>query len=305
MPDEAKLGDGRVEQGAERDIVAANLANRIRHDGDAEPCRDEREHVHLRSFLHDPRREPRATAEPHQEVEERRTAGARKEDERFPAHADELELLAAGQRMIWWQREHQSFATHHLGDQRWLLERPAHETDVQISAQKESEGSPLRVWVESEIAEPTSPGGAVLRTLAAGGVESARELRRIAARVFRHQFDVTGVALTLSPGEADRRAEEAAGVVARSSARAPALVPHGEHGPGEDPLQAQKAENGVGDAVQEPEAPLDTQVVERGKGRADEERDRRPRELGQARAQEPGQADEDVQDAQNPATSRP
>lgn len=92
----------------------------------------------------------------------------------------------------------------------------------------ESEGSPLRVWVESEIAEPTSPGGAVLRTLAAGGVERPHELRRIAARVFRDQFAATGVARTLSPGEADRRAEEAAGVVVRTLGESGLLRAHGD-----------------------------------------------------------------------------
>jgi hypothetical protein len=79
-----------------------------------------------------------------------------------------------------------------------------------------SEGSPVRVWVESEIAAPDSPGGAVLRFLAQRERGPARQLRKVAAEVFLKQFELTGLALELTGGEAKRRAEEAAAVVLRT-----------------------------------------------------------------------------------------
>lgn len=80
---------------------------------------------------------------------------------------------------------------------------------------EECEGSPTRVWVESEIAEPSSPGGAVLRYLALHDSGSATELRSIAAQAFRNLFEVTGVASALTKSESERRAQEAAAVVIR------------------------------------------------------------------------------------------
>jgi hypothetical protein len=79
-----------------------------------------------------------------------------------------------------------------------------------------SEGSPVRVWVESEIAAPDSPGGAVLRFLAQRERGPAVQLRKVAAEVFLRQFELTGLALELTAGEARRRAEEAAAVVVRT-----------------------------------------------------------------------------------------
>ncbi|HMA96907.1 MAG TPA: ATP-binding protein [Polyangiaceae bacterium] len=80
---------------------------------------------------------------------------------------------------------------------------------------EESEGSPTRVWVESEIAEPHSPGGAVLRHLALHDAGTATELRAIAARAFWNLFEITGVASALTSEESERRAQEAAAVVIR------------------------------------------------------------------------------------------
>lgn len=80
---------------------------------------------------------------------------------------------------------------------------------------EEAEGSPLRVWIESEIAEAKSPGGAVLRALARSERLEASVLREIAARAFLTQFEITGVALHLSAEESLRRAQEAAAVVVR------------------------------------------------------------------------------------------
>lgn len=80
---------------------------------------------------------------------------------------------------------------------------------------EESEGSPTRVWVESEIAEPNSPGGAVLRYLALHDSGTATKLRTIAAEAFRKLFELTGVASALATSESERRAQEAAAVVIR------------------------------------------------------------------------------------------
>ncbi len=93
---------------------------------------------------------------------------------------------------------------------------------------EETEGSPLRVWVESEIADPSSPGGAVLRSLSTRDWLPAGDLRAIAARAFRQQFEITGVALALTPEEAIRRAEEAAGVVIRMLGDCGLLRSHGD-----------------------------------------------------------------------------
>ena len=87
---------------------------------------------------------------------------------------------------------------------------------VRAALEREAgEGSPLRVWVESEIAEPRSPGGTVLRALATTDSLPASELRKIASEAFRLQFEVTGVALALTPDEALRRAQEAGSVTLR------------------------------------------------------------------------------------------
>jgi hypothetical protein len=91
-----------------------------------------------------------------------------------------------------------------------------------------TKGSPLRVWVESEIAEANTPAGDVLRFLAKQESGSARKLRAIAARAFSKQFDLTGVALALAPEETTRRAEEGAGVVLRILGDSGLLKAHGD-----------------------------------------------------------------------------
>jgi len=80
---------------------------------------------------------------------------------------------------------------------------------------EEQEGSPLRVWVESEIASPQSPAGVILRKLATCSSCGTDALRALAAEHVRARFAETGVEATLDPTEASRRAEEAAGVVLR------------------------------------------------------------------------------------------
>jgi len=100
---------------------------------------------------------------------------------------------------------------------------------VRAALEREAtEGSPLRVWVESEIAEPKSPGGRVLRALASAESLPASDLRRIASEAFRLQFEVTGVALALTPEEALRRAQEAGSVTLRMLGDSGLLKAHGD-----------------------------------------------------------------------------
>lgn len=100
---------------------------------------------------------------------------------------------------------------------------------VRAALEREAaEGSPLRVWVESEIAEPKSPGGTVLRALASAESLPASELRKIATEAFRLQFEVTGVALELTPDEALRRAQEAGSVTLRMLGDSGLLTAHGD-----------------------------------------------------------------------------
>lgn len=80
---------------------------------------------------------------------------------------------------------------------------------------EEQEGSPLRVWIESEIASPQNPVGVLLRLLATCDSCPADTLRARATEQIRQRFAETGIEATLDPSEAGRRAEEAAGVMVR------------------------------------------------------------------------------------------
>jgi hypothetical protein len=93
---------------------------------------------------------------------------------------------------------------------------------------EEEEGSPLRVWVESEIADLQTPAGVVLRQLAAAERMDMAALRAVATQVMREQFALTGIARTLPPVEAERRAEEAAGVLTRLLGETGLLEPEGD-----------------------------------------------------------------------------
>lgn len=93
---------------------------------------------------------------------------------------------------------------------------------------EEAEGSPFRVWVESEIAEPTMPAGIVLRHLAQSGSVSADHLRAIAQAAIAEQFAQSGVDKTLSAEESLRRTQEAASVLIRLLADTGLLQPHGD-----------------------------------------------------------------------------
>jgi hypothetical protein len=107
-------------------------------------------------------------------------------------------------------------------------------------AREEREGSPLRVWVESEIAEPAQPAGAMLRALAAGGPLSVAALREVAERGILAQFESSGVMQSLTKDEVLRRVQEAASVMLRLLGETGLLVPVG------DPISPEAYELGVG-----------------------------------------------------------
>ena len=93
---------------------------------------------------------------------------------------------------------------------------------------EEEEGSPLRVWVESEIADPRNVAGALLRRLASAGRMTTAELRTVALAELRGQFVATGIDRLLSADEQVRRASEAAAVMVRLMGETGLLVPEGD-----------------------------------------------------------------------------
>lgn len=80
---------------------------------------------------------------------------------------------------------------------------------------EEEDGAPLRVWVESEIADAHNPAGVLLRDLARAGRMSVTDLKRKAAQITLSQFESSGIANLLGPEESRRRAAEAAGYIVR------------------------------------------------------------------------------------------
>ena len=82
-------------------------------------------------------------------------------------------------------------------------------------AREEREGAPLRVWVESEIAEAQGPAGAMLRKLASEERVAVPLLKSIAERHVLAQFASTGLTSHLPEEELRRRAQEAASVMLR------------------------------------------------------------------------------------------
>jgi hypothetical protein len=95
-------------------------------------------------------------------------------------------------------------------------------------AREVREGSPVRVWVESEICDRNAPAGAVLRALAREDRVDVPALRAIAERRIAHDFAATGLDRTLEPEETARRVEEAAGVLLRLMSETGLLVPVGD-----------------------------------------------------------------------------
>ncbi len=95
-------------------------------------------------------------------------------------------------------------------------------------AREERKGSPLRVWVESEIADPAGAGGSLLRRLAQNGKVQTTALRAIAEAMVREQFASSGISAHLPEQEVGRRAEEAASVIVRLLGESGLLVVHGD-----------------------------------------------------------------------------
>jgi hypothetical protein len=95
-------------------------------------------------------------------------------------------------------------------------------------AREETEGAPLRVWVESEIAERAGPAGAILRALAAGGPIALPELRHLAEHSILAQFASSGIMDGLPRPEVQRRAQEAASVILRLLGETGLLTPIGD-----------------------------------------------------------------------------
>jgi hypothetical protein len=92
---------------------------------------------------------------------------------------------------------------------------------------EEEDGAPLRVWVESEIAD-RSPAGLLLRELARKAVVSTAKLRVHAKQSVLAQFAEIGLDRELAPEEAERRAAEAAGVLVRMLGVTGLLEPEGD-----------------------------------------------------------------------------
>jgi hypothetical protein len=93
---------------------------------------------------------------------------------------------------------------------------------------EETEGAPLRVWVESEIAERGQPAGAILRALAAGGPLPLADLRHLAEQGIVAQFASSGIMESLARPEVQRRAQEAASVILRLLGETGLLTPIGD-----------------------------------------------------------------------------
>lgn len=93
---------------------------------------------------------------------------------------------------------------------------------------EEQEGSPLRTWVESEIAQADTTSGLLLRTLARAERVPAAELRRLVEVKVMERFADSGLTAHLAPAEVKRRAQEAASVMVRVLADTQLLQKHGD-----------------------------------------------------------------------------
>ncbi len=93
---------------------------------------------------------------------------------------------------------------------------------------EEREGSPLRVWVESEIAQADSSAGVLLRALAQEPKVSVVALQRLLEQQVLERFAATGLTEHLAPAELKRRAQEAASVMVRLLAESRLLEAHGD-----------------------------------------------------------------------------
>ncbi len=90
-------------------------------------------------------------------------------------------------------------------------------------------GSPLRVWVESEIAQADTSAGVLLRALAGAERVTVTALEQLVEAQVMERFGATGISEHLAPVELRRRAQEAASVMVRLLAESKLLVAHGDH----------------------------------------------------------------------------
>jgi hypothetical protein len=90
------------------------------------------------------------------------------------------------------------------------------------------EGSPLRVWIETEIAGRGTVIGSLLRSLARAESVPLTSLWRLAKQRIAEDFVHTGMAAELAADELDRRAEEAAHVIVQLLEESGLVIPHGD-----------------------------------------------------------------------------
>jgi hypothetical protein len=95
-------------------------------------------------------------------------------------------------------------------------------------AREQKDGSPLRVWVESEIAQTDSPAGLALRALADAPRVSTTVLQNLLQRQVTERFIASGLSNHLTATELERRAHEAAAVMIRLLAQSKLLQAHGD-----------------------------------------------------------------------------
>ena len=93
---------------------------------------------------------------------------------------------------------------------------------------EERGGSPLRVWVESEIAKADTVAGLMLRALAQQPRVTVASLERLVETQVMERFVATGLTAHLAPAELTRRAQEAASVMVRLLAESRLLEAHGD-----------------------------------------------------------------------------
>lgn len=102
------------------------------------------------------------------------------------------------------------------------------EGTAEAIAREAREGSPLRTWIESEIAPANAVTGSLLRRLAREDTVSVDTLWTHAKRRIELEFARNGIADTLAPHELERRAEEAAHVIVQLLHESGLVLPHGD-----------------------------------------------------------------------------
>jgi hypothetical protein len=93
---------------------------------------------------------------------------------------------------------------------------------------EERGGSPLRVWVESEIAQAETSAGLLLRALANEPKVTVAALAKLVEQQAMARFAETGLDKHLPPAELKRRAQEAGSVMVRLLAESRLLEAHGD-----------------------------------------------------------------------------